>query len=63
MKKAFGFAIAMSLVFVLCVTFHTQAGSILLEEGNYAEETLGDLEKAIGIYEKILGSTPATVST
>ncbi len=60
MKKIFASAITMVLVFVLCTTFQTQAGSILLEQGNYAEETLGDLDKAIGIYEKIVGDPQAS---
>jgi len=55
MKMTFAFAVTMILVFVLCTTLQTRAGSILLEQGNYAEETLGDLDKAIGIYEKVVG--------
>jgi len=35
-------AIAIGLVFILCFASQIQAGSILLEQGNYAEETLGD---------------------
>jgi len=43
MKKTFAFAITIILVFVLCTTLQAQAGSILLEQGNYTKETLGDL--------------------
>ncbi len=59
MKKIVRLAIAIGLVFVLCFASQIQAGSILLEQGNYAEETLGDLDKAISIYEKIINDSQA----
>ena len=49
MKKTFAFAITILLMFVLFTTRKAQASAVLLEEGNYAEETLGDLDKAIAI--------------
>ena len=59
MKKIYRVAIAIGLVFVLCFASQIQAGSIRLEQGNYAEETFGDLDKAISIYEKIIHDAQA----
>ena len=59
MKKIYRLVIAIGLVVILGFASQIQAGSILLEQGNYAEETLGDLDKAIGIYGKIIHDSQA----
>ena len=63
MKKIYQSGILTGLVFVLmivlCFASQIQAGSIPLEKGNYAEVTLGDLDKAINIYEKIVKNPQA----
>lgn len=40
---------------LLTPAVQANSASLLLQEGLYAEETEGDLEKAIGLYEQVLG--------
>ena len=39
---------------LLTPSVQAKSPSLLLQEGLYAEETEGDLEKAIGLYEQVL---------
>ena len=46
---------AFLLVLLLAASaIQAKSPSLLLQEGLYAEETEGDLEKAIGLYEQLL---------
>ena len=44
----------------LCSTVLAEQASVLLEKAVYTEETVGDMDAAIGIYEQVLESEDAT---
>jgi hypothetical protein len=57
--------IGLVLVLVLAISFNAgaQSDSTLLEKGIYTEETLGNLDEAIKIYQQVVANTNASRST
>jgi tetratricopeptide (TPR) repeat protein len=59
--KRIGFVLILALA--LGATAAAQDPSVLLEKGIYAEETLGNLSEAIGIYQQVIAATDANRAT
>jgi hypothetical protein len=57
--------IGLVLIFVLTfnLAFSAQDPSVLLEKAIYAEETLGNLNEAIGIYQQITAAAESNRAT
>ena len=56
------FALAVLIVLAAAVATGAQSRSVLLQKGIYAEETLGDLDAAVKIYEDIVAEAEANRS-
>jgi len=54
MRRRCWIAIVVALVLGACMGAQAEDASVLLEKGLYLEETAGDLEKAVGVYEQII---------
>lgn len=59
MRKRCGFGWMVLLALSVCVGVAGQLPSVVLEEAIHAEETQGDLNKAIGLYETVVADTQA----
>lgn len=57
--------IGLALIFALCaaLAFAAQDPSVLLEKAIYTEETLGNLNEAIGLYQQVVANTDAARAT
>ncbi len=62
MKKAYGLIMVVMLSLLICSNVQAKPSSLLMEEGIYAEETLGDIDKAIRIYNEIVSDMQAAPS-
>jgi len=52
--------IATAAALGLCVSAHAESASVMLEQGVYYEETKGDLDAAIAVYEAIVAAEEAS---
>jgi tetratricopeptide (TPR) repeat protein len=63
MKRLKRIGLALLLVFGLSSTLAAQDPMVLLEKAIYTEETLGNLNEAIGLYQKVAADVNATRTT
>jgi len=59
MQRARWFAIVAVSAMLVCAAARAEEASVLLEAGVYAEEVVGDLDKAIETYEKVIADAEA----
>ena len=60
MERAIRLVTVVLLAAALCATARAETASVLLQEGVYEQEVVGDLDKAMATYEKIIADAEAT---
>ena len=59
MIRTLHYSVVPLLVLCICCAVRAESASVLLEKGIFAEETKGDLDEAINIYNQIVGDAEA----